>query len=69
MAEISDYKYSYLFMLENNDIIILPEVDRIHKKLQIESPRETELNWNKFTIHNFLWIRSILGKMMISYVF
>ena len=33
MAEGSDSVYSSILMLETYDIIILPEVDRIHKKL------------------------------------
>ena len=37
MPEDSDSMYSSILVLETYGIIILPEVDRIHKKLQIFS--------------------------------
>ena len=33
MPESLDSKYSSIFMVKTCDIIILPEVDQIHKKL------------------------------------
>ena len=74
MPESSGFMYSSILMLENHPhyliLIIFPEVDQIHKKLWIWSNLirvPGTHNWNK--IHNFLWVQSTSGKMMMSYIF
>ena len=69
MPESSDYVYYSIFMLENiyhNFTENGPNSQEIMNFVSIVGSRVPELNWNK--VHNFLWIRSTSGRIMISYI-
>ena len=71
VPESSDSMYSSIFMLENlwyhHFTRSVPNSQEIVNFIPNMGPGETKLNWSK--IHNFLWIRSTLGKILISYDF
>ena len=71
MPESSDSMYSSIFMLENIWYHHFnrggPNSQEIVNFIPNMGPGGTKLNWSK--IHNFLWIRFTLGKIMISYDF
>ena len=71
MPESSGSMYSSIFMLENIWYHHLtrsgPNSQEIVNFIPNIGPGGTKLSWSK--IHNFLWIRFTLGKIMISYDF
>ena len=71
MPESSDSMYSFIFMLQNiwyhHFTRSRPNSQETVNFIPNMGPRGTKLNWSK--IHNFLWIRFTLGKIMISYDF
>ena len=71
MPESSDSMYSSIFMLENIWYHYFnrsgPNSQEIVTFILNMGPGGPKLNWSK--IHNFLWLRFTLGKIMISYDF
>ena len=70
MTSLLDSMYSYIFMLENIWYHFTrsgPNSQEIVNFIPNMGPGGTKLNWSK--IHNFLWIRFTLGKIMTSYDF
>ena len=65
MPESSDFMYSSIFMLENIWYHHFTRSGQNSQNLVPNTcPWRPKLNWSK--IHNFLWIWSTLGKIMIS---
>ena len=69
IPESSDSMHFPFFMLENVISSFYLKWTELTRYCELCSNCESPVNWNDLLkIHNLLWIRSTLGKMMVSYV-